>query len=606
MTTILGISAFYHDSAAALVRDGDIIAAAQEERFTRVKHDERWPSRAIDYCLAEAGIDKSKVDAVVFYEKPLIKFDRILETFLGMAPLGLRPFLTGIPLWAGHRLHIAKQIRLEMGDGWRGKLLFTEHHRSHAASAFFPSPFEEAAVLTIDGVGEWSTTTIAHGRGGEMKILKEIRFPHSLGMLYSAFTYFCGFRVNSGEYKLMGLAPYGDPIYRDLIYKELIDVAEDGAFRLHLDKFTYTRGFTMTGAAFARLFGGPARKPESPITRREMDLAASVQVVTEEIMLKLAAQAVRLTGSRNLCLAGGVSLNCVGNGKIQRSGIVDNLWIQPAAGDAGGALGAALDAWHHFYGAPRQAQPGDAMKGSLLGPAFSDEQVAEALAPYGAQYQTYSDEELPGVVADLIATENVVGWVQGRMEFGPRALGSRSIIGDARSPKMQSVMNLKIKFRESFRPFAPCVLAERVQDWFELDRESPYMLLVAPVLERHRTEVDGRENLHGLDRLKGLRSSVPAITHVDYSARVQTVDPVRHGPLHRVMKAFEARTGCPVIINTSFNIRGEPIVCRPEEAYRCFMLTNMDALVLGHHVLLKKDQPPMPGAEEYRAQFALD
>ena len=606
MTTILGISAFYHDSAAALVRDGQIVAAAQEERFTRRKHDPRWPAHAIDYCLAEAGLDRTQLDAVVFYEKPLIKFERILDTFFGLAPLGLRPFLTGISLWAGHRLHISREIRREMGPDWHGKLLFTEHHLSHAASAFFPSPFEEAAVLTIDGVGEWSTTTLAHGKGNTLRILKEIRFPHSLGLLYSAFTYFCGFRVNSGEYKLMGLAPYGDPIYRDLIYKELIDVAEDGAFRLHLDKFTYTHGMTMTGGAFARLFGGPARKAESPITRREMDLAASVQLVTEEIMLKLAAQAVKATGCRNLCLAGGVALNCVGNGKILRSGLVDDLWIQPAAGDAGGALGAALDVYHQFYAAPRAPQPGDAMRGSLLGPAFSDDQIADALRPYGAKFNTYADEQLPDVVAELIARENVVGWVQGRMEFGPRALGARSILGDARSPKMQSVMNLKIKFRESFRPFAPCVLAERVGEWFDLDRESPYMLLVAPVLDKHRTPVAGADALHGLDRLKGIRSAVPAITHVDYSARVQTVDPVRHGMLHRVMKTFEARTGCPVIINTSFNIRGEPIVCRPEEAYRCFMLTNMDALVLGHHVLLKKDQPAMPGAEDYRAQFALD
>ena len=606
MTFILGISAFYHDSAAALIRNGEIIAAAQEERFTRVKHDERWPVNAIDYCLAEAKIDKNKVDAVVFYEKPLVKFERILETFLGMAPRGLRPFLTGIQLWAGHRLHIAKQIRREMGAGWRGKLLFTEHHLSHAASAFYPSPFDEAAVLTIDGVGEWSTTTIAHGRGATLQILKEIRFPHSLGLLYSAFTYFCGFRVNSGEYKLMGLAPYGDPVYRDLIYKELIEVADDGAFLLNLKNFTYTHGMTMTGAGFARLFGGPARRPESPITRREMDLAASVQAVTEEVMLKLAAQAVKLTGSRNLCLAGGVALNCVGNGKIARSGLVDNIWIQPAAGDAGGALGAALDIYHQFYGGPRKVRPGDAMKGSLLGPAFTDDQVADALRSFGAKFKTYGNNELADVVAELIATENVVGWVQGRMEFGPRALGARSILGDARSPKMQSVMNLKIKFRESFRPFAPCVLAERAAEWFDLAGESPYMLLVAPVLERHRNEGGGADDLHGLDRLKRIRSAVPAITHVDYSARVQTVDAVRHGPLHRVMKAFEAKTGCPVIINTSFNIRGEPIVCRPEEAYRCFMLTNMDALVLGNHVLLKKNQPPMPGAEAYRAQFALD
>lgn len=606
MTTILGISAFYHDSAAALVRDGEIVAAAQEERFSRIKHDERWPGLAVQYCLAEAGITPKEVDAVVFYEKPLQKFDRILETFLAEAPYGLRHFLRALPLWARHRLHIGKQIRREMGEAWKGKVLFTEHHLSHAASAFFPSPFEEAAVLTIDGVGEWATTTIAHGQGGRLRILKEIRFPHSLGLLYSAFTYFCGFRVNSGEYKLMGLAPYGDPVYCDLIREHLVAVAEDGSFRLNMANFNYTRGQTMTGAGFERLFGGPARKAESPITQREMDLAASVQVVTEEIMLKLAAEAVRLTGCRNLCLAGGVALNCVGNGKILRSGIVENLWIQPAAGDAGGALGAALDACHQFYGLPRTVNPHDSMRGSFLGPAWSDDEIARSLAPFGAKYVTYTDETLPGVVADLIARENVVGWVQGRMEFGPRALGSRSIIGDARSTKMQSIMNLKIKFRESFRPFAPCVLAERASEWFELDGESPYMLLVAPVLEKHRQAGGDGSKLKGLDRLKQVRSTVPAITHVDFSARVQTVDRERHGLYYDVIKAFEAKTGCPVIINTSFNIRGEPIVCRPEEAYRCFMLTNMDVLVLGHHVLLKQDQPPMPGAEEYRKQFALD
>ena len=609
MTTILGISAYYHDSAACLVRDGEIVAAAQEERFTRVKHDERWPAHAIRYCLEEAGTGAESVDAVVFYEKPLIKFDRILETFMAEAPLGLRHFLRAVPLWARHRFHIAKEIHREMNayatGGWHGKILFTEHHQSHAASAFYPSPFEEAAVLTIDGVGEWSTTTIAHGKGNQLKILKEIRFPHSLGLLYSAFTYFCGFKVNSGEYKLMGLAPYGEPVYADAIRSNLIDVAPDGAFRLNMANFNYTRGQTMTGAAFEKLFGGPARKPESPITQREMDLAASCQLVTEEVMLKLAERAVAETGCRKLCLAGGVSLNCVGNGKILRSGLVDDIWIQPAAGDAGGAVGAALDVWHNFYGAPRTPNPQDSMKGSLLGPAWSDEQIAEALRPLGARWTTYDDSKLAEIAAELIATEHVVGWFQGRMEFGPRALGSRSIIGDARSPKMQSVMNLKIKFRESFRPFAPCVLAERVGEWFELDRESPYMLIVAPVLDKHRT--DGlAETSTGLARLKQLRSSVPAITHVDYSARVQTVDAERHGPLYRVMQAFERKTGCPVIINTSFNIRGEPIVCRPEEAYRCFMLTDMDALILGHHVLLKVDQPPMDGAEEYRAQFKLD
>lgn len=604
MTIILGVSAFYHDSAAALLCDGEIAAAAQEERFSRVKHDERWPENAIAYCLEAAGIAREQVDAVVFYEKPLTKFERILDTFLAEAPRGLGMFLHGVPLWAGHRLHIGRQIRREMGEAWRGKLLFTEHHRSHAASAFFPSPFEEAAVVTIDGVGEWSTTTIAHGVGNELRILKEIRFPHSLGLMYSAFTYFCGFKVNSGEYKLMGLAPYGEPRYADLIRERLITIGEDGSFRLNMDYFHYTRGKTMTADGFEKLFGGPARRPETPITQREMDLAASVQVVTEEAMLRLARHAVAETGSRNLCLAGGVALNCVGNGKILAAGVADDIWIQPAAGDAGGALGAALDIWHSFYRAPRTPTRPDAMRGSLLGPKWSDEAAAEQLKRLGAVFKTCSDDELPEVVADLIAGEQVVGWFWGRMEFGPRALGSRSIIGDARSPKMQSQMNLKIKFRESFRPFAPCVLAERVGEWFELDRESPYMLLVAPVLEKHRTSGDG--NATGLDRVRQVRSTVPAITHVDYSARVQTVDSTRNPMFYRVMKAFERRTGCPVIINTSFNIRGEPIVCRPEEAYRCFMFTDMDALVVGHHVMLKRDQPPMEGAEEYRRQFKLD
>lgn len=616
MTTILGISAFYHDSAAALVRDGEIVAAAQEERFSRHKHDERWPQHAIRYCLEEAGIGPDGLDAVVFYEKPLIKFDRILETFLNEAPFGFRHFLTGVPLWASQRLHIRKHIARDMqpenlglnsGAGaFRGKILFTEHHRSHAASAFYPSPFAEAAVLTIDGTGEWATTTIAHGQGRELTLLRELHFPHSLGMLYSAFTYFCGFRVNSGEYKLMGLAPYGEPKYADQIMRELIELGEDGSLKLKMDKFHFTRGQTMTGTAFAELFGGPERAPESPLTQREMDLAASVQVVTEEIVLRLAREAVRLTGCRKLCMAGGVALNCVANGKLLRSGVVDDLWIQPAAGDAGGALGCALDVWHNFYSAPRVAQAGDSMRGSLLGPAFSNDAIKQALAPFGAQYREYSDEELPGVVAELIASEKVVGFFQGRMEFGPRALGSRSIIGDARSPKMQSVMNLKIKFRESFRPFAPCVLAERANEWFELDHESPYMLLVADVRHERRVVRAEDAGLRGIDRLKSLRSQVPAITHVDYSARVQTVDATRHAPLYRVMKKFEENTGCPVIINTSFNIRGEPIVCRPEEAYRCFMLTYIDVLVLGNVVCLKEDQPVMEGAEAYRKQFALD
>ncbi len=605
MTSILGISAFYHDSAAALVQDGRIVAAAQEERFTRIKHDERFPRLAVDYCLKEAGISSSQLDAVVFYEKPLIKFDRILETFLAEAPHGLGHFLRAVPLWAGQRLKIQKQLREEMGDGWKGKLLFTEHHRSHAASAFYPSPFEDAAILTIDGVGEWATTTIASGRDNEIDILEEIRFPHSLGMLYSAFTYFCGFKVNSGEYKLMGLAPYGDPIYRDLILDKLIEVNDHGAFRLNLDYFHYTRGATMTAGGFEQLFGGPARKSETPITRREMDLAASVQSVTEEVMLRLARHAREKTGSRNLCLAGGVALNCVGNGVIQREKIFDNIWIQPAAGDAGGSLGAALEVWHRFYRKPRTPLPKDSMKGSLLGPEYSDAEIVRALEPFKAVYHVYNNADLPGVVADLIASEKVIGWFWGRMEFGPRALGARSIIGDARSSHMQRQMNVKIKFRESFRPFAPAVLEEHVGDYFDLDCESPYMLLVAPVREDKRLPSENGR-LAGLDRLKELRSTIPAVTHVDYSARVQTIDRERHGMYYEVVRAFHEKTGCPVIINTSFNIRGEPIVCRPEEAYRCFMFSDIDVLVLGHQVLLKTEQPELAGAEAYRSQFKLD
>lgn len=606
MTSILGISAYYHDSAAALVVDGEIVAAAQEERFTRVKHDESFPRQAADFCLARAGLKSEAVDAVVFYEKPLIKFDRILETFLGTAPRGLGHFLTAVPLWASRRLRIANELREEMGPDWKGRLLFTEHHGSHAASAFYPSPFDEAAVLTIDGVGEWATTTIAHGQGRELRILNEIHFPHSLGMLYSAFTYFCGFKVNSGEYKLMGLAPYGEPRMADVILDKLVEVGEDGAFRLNMRYFRYTHGDTMTTEAFHELFGGPPRKSESPITQREMDLAASVQAATEEIMLRLARRARELTGSRNLCLAGGVALNCVGNGKILRSGIFDKIWIQPAAGDAGGALGAALEAWHKFYRKPRVARAGDSMRGSLLGPEFSDEEIARAIEPFGARATLYDEAELPKAVAELIAGDKVVGWFNGRMEFGPRALGARSILGDARSPNMQRKMNVAIKFRESFRPFAPAALAERASDYFELEGESPYMLLVAPVREGRRIRPDGGKRPEGLDRLKEPRSDVPAITHVDYSARVQTVDPERHGMYYRVIKAFEEKTGCGVIINTSFNIRGEPIVCRPEEAYRCFMFTDMDALVLGNRVLLKEDQPALAGAEEYKKAFKLD
>lgn len=606
MISILGLSAYYHDSAAALVIDGRIAAAAQEERFTRVKHDERYPAHAVEFCLGRAGLSPADLDAVVFYEKPLVKFDRIADTFFDMAPRGLGNFLYGIPLWATQRLRIRKEIRERLGEDFRGKVLFTEHHRSHAASAFFPSPFEEAAILTIDGVGEWATTTIGRGRGHHVELLEEICFPHSLGMLYSAFTYYCGFKVNSGEYKLMGLAPYGRPTYADTIREHLIELGPDGAFRLNMKYFLYTRGLRMISPAFEALFGGPARPPESEVTQREMDLAASIQQVTEEAMLGLARHARERTGSAYLCMAGGVALNCVANGKILREGIFDRIWIQPAAGDAGGALGAALEIWHEFYRKERRVEAeGDSMQGSLLGPAWTDEEVRQSLDAMNAKYTVLEEGALPGRVAELIEAGKVVGWFQGRMEFGPRALGARSILGDPRNPSMQRQLNLKIKFRESFRPFAPVVLAEHAGEYFDLKGESPYMLIVADVSEKQRTPIEDN-GAFGIDRLNQVRSTVPAITHVDYSARVQTVDAKRHGLLHKLLSAFYERTGCPVLVNTSFNIRGEPIVCLPEEAYRCFMYTDMDALVVGRQLMLKEDQPPLEGAEAYRSQFKLD
>ena len=611
---ILGISAFYHDSAACLVRDGDLVAAAQEERFSRKKHDERFPQHALDYCLREGGITPADLDYVAFYDKPLLKFDRLLETYLAFAPRGFRSFCAAMPLWLRTKLHLPRELDRGLGRAYRGRYVFPEHHESHAASAFYPSPFHEAAILTMDGVGEWATAAWGVGRGNRIDLRQELRFPHSLGLLYSAFTYFTGFKVNSGEYKLMGLAPYGEPRYKDLILKHLIDLRDDGSFRMDQSYFNYCQGLAMTSRKFERLFGGPPRRPESPLTQREMDLAASIQAVTEEIMLRAARYVARQSGLRNLVLAGGVALNCVANGRIADEGIFDGLWIQPAAGDAGGALGAALFVWHQLLGHPREAAgAGDRQQGSLLGPRYTNEEIREFLDGAAAKYHTYADEgELLETVADAIASGKVVGWLQGRMEFGPRALGSRSILGDARSRQMQSIMNLKIKFRESFRPFAPSVLAERAADWFLMQPgcESPYMLLVAGVRPEKRLAMDeAARGLTGIDRLlKAVRSAVPAITHVDYSARVQTVDEARHGRYRRLIRRFEEKTGCPVIINTSFNVRGEPIVCSPEDAWRCFMATNMDVLVLEDSVLHKEEQPAARQHEvdRYLAQFALD
>jgi carbamoyltransferase len=612
VTAILGISAYFHDSAAALVVDGEIVAAAQEERFTRIKHDPAFPRHAVDYCLAEAGLTPGQLDFVGFYDKPLLKFERLLETCVAFAPRGFRAFAKAMPLWVKQKLHLSRDLHAGMGGQYRKRIVFPEHHESHAASAFFPSPFEEAAILTIDGVGEWATASYGVGRGHRIELLGELRFPHSLGMLYSAFTYFCGFRVNSGEYKLMGLAPYGTPRYVDAIRRELVTIREDGSLRLNLKYFDYCIGDRMTSPEFDRLFGGPPRQPESPLTEREMDLAASIQVVTEEIMLKMARHVHAQTGLPNLCLAGGVALNCVGNGRLLREGPFENLWIQPAAGDAGGALGVATFIWHQLLDQPRVPRPRDSQSGSLLGPAFDDVEIEKFLNRVQARYRRFPDDSsLCEEVSRLLSEDKVVGWVQGRMEFGPRALGARSILGDARSPRMQSVMNLKIKFRESFRPFAPSVLEDHVAEHFEVrPRESsPYMLLVAGVRDARRADAESQmAGLSGIDKLKVLRSEIPAVTHVDYSARIQTVDPERHGRYHALIEAFKRRTGCPVIINTSFNVRGEPIVCTPEDAYRCFLGTNMDALVLEHCVLLKEEQAAVDGdkVREYLDQFKLD
>ncbi len=603
---ILGISAYYHDSAACLVRDGEIIAAAQEERFTRKKHDQAFPSKAVAFCLAEGGITAGDVDTVVFYEKPFTKFERLLETYITYAPVGFRSFLKAMPVWIKQKLWLREEIAKEIPD-FKGKVLFTEHHESHAASAFYPSPFDEAAVLTMDGVGEWATTSLAVGKGADLDLVQEIRFPHSLGLLYSAFTYYTGFKVNSGEYKVMGLAPYGEPRYKDLILKELIDLREDGSFRLNMKYFNYCAGLTMTNARFHKLFGGPPRRPESKLTQREMDLARSVQDVTEEAMIRLARHARKMTGMKNLCLAGGVALNCVGNGKILREKIFDHIWIQPAAGDAGGALGAALCAWHRYYGKPRSAARRDSLHGSFLGPAFSESYIRSFADAAKLPYETLSPEALPERIADTIASGNVVGWFQGRMEFGPRALGARSIIGDARNPKMQETMNVKIKFRESFRPFAPSVTAEKAAEYFDLDSESPYMLLVAPVKSGIRRKMTGGENdLFGIEKLNVVRSTIPAVTHVDYSARVQTVNRETNPAYHDTIRRFDEKYGCAVIINTSFNVRGEPLVCTPEEAYRCFMRTDMDYLLLENCLFDKKAQPALAGDSDWKREFILD
>jgi len=610
---ILGISAYYHDSAACLVRDGEILAAAQQERFSRKKHDERFPTDAIRYCLLEAGLALADVDYVVFYDKPLIKFERLVETYLAYAPRGLRSFLAAMPIWLKEKLFLKELLRKELAalGGTDGgdvpRLLFTRHHQAHAASAFFPSPFERAAVLCMDGVGEWATTSVWLGDGNRLVPQWEIQFPHSLGLLYSAFTYFTGFKVNSGEYKLMGLAPYGEPRYRDLILNHLLELKEDGTFRMDMRYFNYANGLTMTSRAFDRLFGGPPRRPESPVTQREMDLASSIQAVTEEVVLRLGQTVHRELGVDRLCLAGGVALNCVANGRLLREGPFQDIWIQPAAGDAGGALGAALSVWHEYLAKPRSGSDTDRMQGAYLGPGFDNARIESFLSGAGIPYQRLDDDVLMDQLAALLDAEQVIGWFQGRMEFGPRALGGRSILGDPRSPKMQSVMNLKIKYRESFRPFAPAVLAEQVSDWFEHQGPSPYMLLVAPVAEAKRIPMtDDQQHLFGIDRLNVARSQIPAITHVDYSARLQTVHADTNPRFHRLLSAFAERTGCPLLVNTSFNVRGEPIVGSPQDAYRCFMRTEMDYLVLENCLLAKSEQPEQPRDHAWQQEFELD
>ncbi len=609
---VVGISAFYHDSAAALVRDGEIIAAAQEERFSRRKHDARFPRHAVEFCLGQGGVRLQDVDFVVFYDKPFLKFERLLETYLAFAPKGLRSFQMAMPLWVREKLFQKDLLHLhlrEFGPGfdWKRKLLFAEHHVSHAASAFFPSPFEDALILTMDGVGEWATTSVALGKDNHIEVIKEIHFPHSLGLLYSAFTYYTGFKVNSGEYKLMGLAPYGRPKYVRDIRDNLIDVKPDGSFRLNLDYFSYCTGLKMTNALFDNLFGAPARKPEDKVQQFHMDIAASVQAVLEDVVLRMTRALKHETGARNLCLAGGVALNCVANGKILREGIFDGIWVQPASGDAGGALGAALAACHMFKGQSRKLNGhADSMQGAYLGPEFSQGEIEKRLRSVGAGFETMNDDCILDTVVQALCDEKAVGWFQGRMEFGPRALGARSILGDARSPAMQSVLNLKVKYRESFRPFAPSVLREDAPEWFDIDVDSPYMLMVAPVTERRRIAMTPeQERLFGIDKLNVPRSTIPAVTHVDYSARIQTVHRETNPRYYELIQRFKQRTGCPVIVNTSFNVRGEPIVCTPEDAFRCFMGTEIEALAVGN-CFLRKERQDAALKQNYAHRFELD
>jgi len=608
---ILGVSAFYHDSAAALLVDGAIVAAAQEERFTRKKHDAGFPENAIGYCLEHAGVGLGEIDFVVFYDKPFLKFERLLETYVAFAPKGFISFKTAIPVWLKEKLFQKDLLRkrfTEFDDAfdWQNKLLFAEHHQSHAASAFFPSPFEDAVVLTMDGVGEWATTSVAAGHGNKLDMVKEIHFPHSIGLLYSAFTYYTGFKVNSGEYKVMGLAPYGEPKFKDLILDNILDVKEDGSFRLDQSYFDYCTGLRMTNAKFDDLFGGPARKPEELLTQKHMDLAASVQAATEEVVLRLTRALARETGSKNLCLAGGVALNCVANGKVLRDGAFENVWVQPAAGDAGGALGAALTAHYLFKGQPRRVNGADAMQGAYLGPSFEQAEIERRLTAAGAKFETLDDDAVIDRTAQALQDEKAVGWFQGRMEFGPRALGGRSILGDPRSPSMQKTLNLRVKYRESFRPFAPSVLRGDVADWFEMDADSPYMLMVADVVEGRRREMTEDEKaLFGIEKLNVPRSDIPAVTHVDYSARIQTVHAETNPRYHALISRFKERTGCPVVVNTSFNVRGEPIVCTPEDAFRCFMGSDIEVLVVGNCILLKEDQNP-DLRQDYKNAFELD